>query len=298
MDISGIELSHLRYFVALGEELHFGRAALRLHIAQPPLTRQIQLLEQRLGCLLFVRTSRSTRLTPAGEVLLERARAIVTDAESAFRSMQSLGRGDEGMLTVATAPSLMLTGLPKAIRAYRKKYPKVEFRLLEMASSAILQAVESRSADLGLVRGEDAQAEIVTHLSWTEPMVAIVPHDHEMARSKRPNAGQLRQDPFVFFPRHLGPSFYDEVMTCCRNAGFVPAVTQEARQWSSIIGLVSAGMGVSIGPAAVSALLPKEVRYVRLPGAETTVRLVGGRGANPAAAHFLSVARRIYCDSH
>ena len=103
-----IELSHLRYFVALAEELHFGRAALRLHMAQPPLTRQIQMLESRLGGSLFERNSRSTRLTPAGALLLQRARGILAEADDTFQALRSLGRGEEGVLTVATAPSLVV----------------------------------------------------------------------------------------------------------------------------------------------------------------------------------------------
>src|SRR5258706_3232603 len=128
MSETDIELSHLRYFVVLAEELHFGRAAARLHMAQPPLTRQIKLLEARLQCPLFERNSRSTRLTYAGEQFLQRARAILSESDSTFKMIQGLGRGEEGHLTVATAPSLMLTELPRVIRTFRKKYPMVDFR--------------------------------------------------------------------------------------------------------------------------------------------------------------------------
>ena len=286
-----IELTHLRYFIALAEELHFGRAAARLNMAQPPLTRQIKLLEARLECALFDRTSRSTRLTPAGEQLLEKARTIVSEAEHVLLAIRRLGQGEEGQVTLATAPSLMLGSLPRTIRAFRKKYPRVEFRLSEMASSAILQSVEAGTADLGLIRGLDKYPEIETHLRWNEAMVAILPNDHEAATTLA--LRQLRSEPFVFFPRSLGPSFYDEVIGHCRRAGFTPVVSQEARQWSSIISLVSAGMGVSIGPRSVSALLPKAARYVPLKGFETTVRMVGRRGSsNPAASNFLGIARQ------
>lgn len=283
---SGIELSHLRYFIVLAEELHFGRAAARLNMAQPPLTRQIKLLEARLQCALFERNSRSTRLTPAGVQLLERARAIVSESALAFEAMQRLGRGDEGHLTVATAPSLMLSELPRAIRVFRKKYPRVDFRLSEMASSLILQAVGAGSADLGFVRDAGKDRDLQTHLKWKEPMVAIVPHGFTMEH--------LKSEPFVFFPRHLGPSFYDEVMRWCRRSGIKPKVAQEARQWSSIIGLVSAGMGVSIGPRSVMGLMPKAVSSLELEGAETTVRVVGRSGAavNPALANFLHVVKQ------
>jgi DNA-binding transcriptional LysR family regulator len=296
MDSDGIELSHLRYFVALAEELHFGRASARLHMAQPPLTRQIKLLEERLGCRLFERTSRSTRLSGAGELLLRRARVILAEAEHTFLTIQAAGRGEEGQLTVATAPSFMLGELPHVIRIYRKTYPRVAFRLLEMASSAILQAVRSGAADLGCVRGADKDPEIETHLRWRENLVAILPKDHPLAEQASLTTAQLKGEPFVWFPRDLGPSFFDELMGLCRRAGFAPVVVQEARQWSSIVSLVSAGIGVSIGPQPVTALMPKAVRYVPLRNARTMARMAGGRasGSNPAVRNFLRVARERY----
>ncbi len=280
MDVSAVELSHFRYFVALAEELHFGRAAARLNMAQPPLTRQIRLLEERLECRLFDRNSRSTRLTAAGQQLLERARGIVGEADRAMEAIGKLGRGEEGQLTVATAPSLMLGGLPRVIRAFRKKYPRVAFRLSETASSAIVDAVRGGTADLGLIRGTEKDAEIARHLHWKEGMVKIVPKGFSEAR--------MWAEPFVFFPRHLGPSFYDEVMAWCGR----PVVAQEARQWSSIVSLVSAGMGVSVGPECVARLMPDEAQFLPIRGFRTNVSLVGRAGdSNPAVAHFVAAAR-------
>jgi DNA-binding transcriptional LysR family regulator len=290
MDLNGIELSHLRYFLAVAEELHFGRAALRLHIAQPPLTRHIQILESRLGCRLFERTSRSTRLTPAGELLRDRARAILAETNLTFQTIRRAATGEEGQLTVATAPSLMLGGLPKIIRAFRRKFPHVDFRLHEMATSAILQSITTGTADLGFVRGRDKDPHVAAHLTWPDPLVAIVPNDFP----KGPvSLSQLRAHPFVFFPRHIGPSLYDEVMAVCRRAGFTPAIAQEARQWSSIISLVSAGMGVSLAPQSIQSLLPKAARYVPIPKATTTVRIIGRKtgAANPAIENFLQICR-------
>lgn len=295
MSLPDIELSHLRYFIALAEELHFGRAAARLNMAQPPLTRQIRLLEGRLECLLFERTSRSTRLTAAGEQLLENARAIVAGADRALEAMRKLGRGEEGQVTLATAPSLMLGALPHLIRKFRKTYPRIEFRLTEMASSAILEAIRTGAADLGLIRGPGKDPGIETHLQWKEPMVAILPKDYAIPPDSSIPIEALRAEPFVFFPRHLGPTFYDEIIAHCQRAGFVPAISQEARQWSSIVSLVSAGMGVSIGPAPVAALIPGSVKCVPLRNFNTTVRLISRCGAsNPALVNFVEIARQEY----
>jgi DNA-binding transcriptional LysR family regulator len=295
MNLKAVELSHLRYFIALAEELHFGRAAARLNMAQPPLTRQIHLLEERLECRLFDRNSRSTRLTPAGTQLLERARGIVAEADLALESVRKLGRGEDGHLTLATAPSLMLGALPRVIRVYRKKYPRVDFRLSETASSSILQAVRGGSADLGLIRGTEKDAEIETHVAWKEDMVAIVPNDFPVRHGAAMTVSELRGEPFVFFPRHVGPSFHDEVTGHCQRAGFAPAVVQEARQWSSIVSLVSAGMGVSIGPASLAKMLPKAAKYLPLKGFRTAVGLVSRAGdSNPALRNFVAVAGKAF----
>jgi DNA-binding transcriptional LysR family regulator len=295
MNLQAIELTHLRYFIALADELHFGRAAARLHIAQPPLTRQIRLLESRLGCGLFERNSRSTRLTAAGAQLLDKARAILVETDRALGTIQRLGSGEEGEVMLATAPSLMLGSLPGVIRDFRKRHPGVSFRMTEMASSAILQAVEAGTADLGLIRGLDKYPAIETHLRWRESMVAILPNDDPAAARPSLSVKELQGRPFVFFPKHLGPSFYDELIGYCRRAGFLPEISEEARQWSSIISLVSAGMGVSIGPQSVTSLLPAAARFVPLKGFQTSVRMVGRRGSsNPAVPRFLDIARRRY----
>lgn len=290
-----IELTHLRYFVAVAEELHFGRAAARLHMAQPPLTRQMQMLEARLQCRLLERTSRSTRLTPAGAELLQRARVLLAGAEQSLETVQRVGRGEEGVLTLATAPSFLLQSVPRLIRKFRKRYPRVEFRLHEMASSAIWQAVEAGTADLGLIRGAERSAGVESHLRWKEPMVAIVGVDHRVGERAEIGIGELRKEPFVLFPRLIGPSFHDEVMAHCRRAGFVPEVVQEARQWSSILSLVGAGMGVSVGPASVEALMPQEVNCVPLRGFRTSAQLISRKGAtDPALQNFVAIARKEY----
>ncbi|MBL8211700.1 MAG: LysR family transcriptional regulator [Bryobacterales bacterium] len=289
-----IELIHLRYFIALAEELHYGRAAERLHMAQPPLTRQIKLLEERLGCRLFDRTTRSTRLTPAGEQFLAKARAIVAQADEAFDAAAKAGRGEEGQLTLATAPSLMLGFLPRVIRAFRRKYPDVNFRLHETASSEILKALRNGSADLGLLRGADRDTQIQTLLRWKEPMVAILPPDHTLARAGGIKLAQLKGEPFVLFPRHVGPAFHDDILRHCLREGFTPMIVQEARQWPSIIALVSAGMGVSVGPETVRDLLPRTASFSTLQGFTTTVRIAAAAGTatNPALHNFMQLVRK------
>lgn len=292
MSSNSVELSHLRCFVAVAEELHFGRAAERLHMAQPPLTRQIRMLEERLGCRLLERNTRSTRLNAAGTALLERARAILSTTRNSFAEVNRVAAGMEGTLRLSTAPSLMLGDLPWLIRTFRRGFPKIEIRLNETASAAIVDEVRTGATDLGLIRGITNERGIDVHLRRSEPMVAILPRDHTLAAAKSIDAARLRKDRFVFFPKFVGPSFHDEVMAHFLRAGFSPQIETEARQWPSIISLVSAGFGVSVGPASVGKLMPGTARFVPLRGFSTSVELLGRTGdLSPAAKNFLAIAR-------
>ena len=293
-DVTGIELTHLRYFVAVAEELHFGRAAERLHISQPPLTQQIQRLEARVGCPLFRRTSRKTELTDAGRAFYDAARAILHEARRALDGTRRVARGELGRLTVATPPSLMVSLLPAAVLEFRKRFPAVHLQLCEMATSRIFDAVDSGVADLGLVRGPEVPGTLEKLATWREQLVAILPTDHAAARSRRFALNMLAREPFVFFPRALGPAFYEEILDHCRTAGFEPRIVQEATQWSSVMGLVSAGLGVSIGPESVSGLLQKAVAIRKLPNSGTQVHLVkSARRDVPAAPQFAAVLNRV-----
>jgi DNA-binding transcriptional LysR family regulator len=294
-DLDGLELTHLRYFVVLAEELHFGRAALRLHISQPPLTQQIQRLEGRVGHALLRRTSRRVELTPAGRAFYETARAVLHEARHALDTTRKVGRGEAGRLTLATPPSLMLDALPRVIRRFREQFPDVDLRLREMATSRIYDALESGGADVGIVRGPETPESLPKLASWTEALVALLPRRYAAASAPRFALRQLAGEPFVFFPRDLGPGFYEELLGHCRDAGFEPRIVQEATQWSSVISLVSAGIGVSIGPASVAKLLAGAVDVRALPRRSTQVHLLGASAReHPAVRHFGKIAAEAY----
>ena len=294
-DVAGLELTHLRYFVVLAEELHFGRAAARLHISQPPLTQQIQRLEARVGHALLHRTSRRVELTAAGRVFHEAARAVLQEAQHALDTARRVGRGEAGHITLATPPSLMLDTLPRVIRRFRDRFPAVDLRLREMATSRIFEALESGGADVGFVRGPQTPASLPTLASWTEPLVALLPPGHPLTKTRPFALKDLGMEPFVFFPRDLGPSFYEELLGHCRDAGFEPRIVQEATQWSSVISLVSAGIGVSIGPASVSKLLAGLVEVRSLRDRSTHVHVLGATAReHPAVRHFVTIAREAY----
>jgi DNA-binding transcriptional LysR family regulator len=273
-DLDGLELTHLRYFVAVAEELHFARAAGRLNISQPPLTQQIQRLEARVGHPLLLRTSRRVELTAAGRALYDGARAVLYEARSALDAARKVGRGEAGLFTIATPPSLMLDALPRIIRRFRERVPAVELRLRELATSRIIEALESGLADVGFVRGPHRASTLEALFGWREPLVALLPPGHPMLKTSRFSLKRLAAEPWVFFPRSLGPDFYDELVGHCRTAGFEPRVIQEATQWSSVLSLVSAGLGVSIGPASIATLLRGTVSTRPLGAIATHVQLV------------------------
>ncbi len=283
------DLRQLRYFLAVAEELHFGRAAERVGIAQPPLTQQIQRLERLLGCVLLVR-GRKTRLTPAGEALAEDARRLLSQAEEAFERTRRVARGEAGQLRVGVPPSVMLTDLPAAVRRYRQRYPEVRFTLRELATSAIQEELRAGRIDLGFLR--EARLDGAA-LFLTEAVLMVLPASHALARRRTVRLRDLRGEPFVFFPKALGPAFHQHLVDGCVAAGFTPNVVQEATQWQTVVSLVEAGMGVSLAPECVTRFRRKGVVYLPVPGLRTSVYVSwSGEAPSPAGAAFLQTLDR------
>jgi DNA-binding transcriptional LysR family regulator len=283
------DLRQLRYFVAVAEELNFTRAAERLGIAQPPLTIQIQKLERLLGCTLLIR-GRRTRLTAAGARLAEEARRVLEQAERAVEATRRTARGQEGELRVGVPPSVMLTRLPAAVRQFRARHPGVAFTLREMATSAIEQALQTGQIDLGFLRETRPPAPLHSELFLAEPLVAVLPATHPLAKAQKLKPRALAKEPFVFFPRRVGPAFYDAIMADCAAAGFVPQVVQEATQWPTLVALVEAGLGVTVAPGCIRKFRWPGVALRRIPGWKTRVFLGWHAAPSPAALAFRALA--------
>jgi DNA-binding transcriptional LysR family regulator len=262
-----IELRHLRYFIAVAEELHFGRAAQRLHLAQPPLSQQIRKLEEILGHALFVRTSRSVKLTSAGVVFLERARRTLRNVQEDLAEARSIGRGEVGSLRVGFIGSSMLTPLPAMLGQYRKQYPDVQLQLHESYTSMVMQSLIKGTLDAGFLRDGDPSAELHIQPLFSEPFVAVLPARHPLAKHKSISASGLRYEPFVFFSPSAGNRAYEKPISLCEEHGFHPRVVQEAPQWLTILRLVGAGLGVSIAPACVAQIVTSDVVCRPLRGA-------------------------------
>ncbi len=264
-----IEIRHLRYFTAVAEELHFGRAAERLHIAQPPLSQQIRRLEEMLGFPLFQRTSRVVKLTSAGELFLERTRRTLRKIQEDVEEARSVGRGGEGFLKVGFIGSGMLTILPSVLGRYRTLYPKVNLLLNEFYSAGVMRALAEGTVDVGFLRDGGPTEGLDVDVVFSEPFVAVLPKRHRLAQRLSLSTADLRDEPFVLFPSVVGRRAYEKTISLCTEYGFRPHIVQEAPQLLTIAKLVEAGLGVTILPSCVERIAPSGVVCRRLRGARS-----------------------------
>ncbi len=266
MDPTAVDLRLLRSFVAVAEELHFGRAAARLHLAQPPLSQQIRRLEAAVGCELLWRTSRSVRLTPAGAAFVERARRTLRNVEEDVAEARAIGSGASGRLRVGFVGSALLAGLPAALTAHRAAHPDVEVRLREAHTAVLLEGLRDGSLDIAVARDAepDPDDRFVAGTLLREPYVAVVPATHPAAGAATLPVTALRDEPFVSPARSGGERAYEKPLGLCERHGFRPAVTQEASHWLTVLQLVGAGFGVCLAPACVAAIAPASVSCLPL----------------------------------
>ncbi|WP_263384728.1 LysR substrate-binding domain-containing protein [Granulicella arctica] len=288
-----VELRHLRYFVAVAEELHFGRAAERLHLSQPPLSQQIRSLESILGYTLFIRTSRSVKLTAAGEAYLERARRTLRNVQRDIEETRSIGQGEVGSLHIGFVGSAVLTTLPAIFRAYRNAYPRVHLHLHESFTADVMQGLENRTLDAGILRDGDAVKTLHVTTLFSEPYVAVLPTSHPCAHQKTISPGSLRDDPFVYYPRTAGARAFEKPLTLFEEHGFRPRIVQEASHWLTILSLVGAGLGVSVAPACVERIAVPGVVCIPFRSAKIVsnielARTVGD--TRPIVEHFAQIA--------
>jgi DNA-binding transcriptional LysR family regulator len=255
-----VELRHLRYFVAVAEELHFSRAAVRLRIAQPALSQQIRRLEQDLGVALFNRTKRRVELTPAGRALLEEGGRVLAQAERAARTAQRAARGEIGPLAIGFVPSADLDILPRILRVWRARFPDVEIVLHALLPAAQVEALRDGRIQIGFVRMPIEQSGLVVESIQREPLLAALPQRHRFARAERVRLGDLARDTMILFPRDIAPGYYDIYMGACRRAGFTPRVLHPGSMQTNLA-LVSAGLGVTLMPASIRSLRRAGVVY-------------------------------------
>ncbi|MGW2939474.1 LysR family transcriptional regulator [Streptomyces sp. NPDC001156] len=281
-----MELRRLVAFVAVAEELHFGRAAKRLQMAQPPLSQQIRQLEKELGVQLFERNTRSVKLTSAGQSYLEPVRTVLKDLDLATRAARAAGLGQYGQVTVGFAGASSHESLPRLTRAVRALHPGIELVLKgQTYANAALARVAEGSLDLGFVRLSATPPGVALRVIGEEEMICALPSYHPLAQRDRIPVAALAEEPFVSFPANAGSSLRDATFQVCDTAGFTPRVVQEAPDSHTILALVAAGVGVTL--TLTSCLHVQQTGLVYRPLAGPPVRLqaaLAWRTDNPSAA--------------
>jgi DNA-binding transcriptional LysR family regulator len=290
-----VELRHLRYFVAVAEELHFGRAAVRLRMAQPPLSQQIRALERELDVVLLNRTTRRVALTVAGAAFLLQVRRVLEQTEQAVQAARRSSRGEIGRLAVGFVPSADLDILPRALRLWRKRFPDAEVELHALLPEQQIEALRHGQIQLGILRLPVEDRSLVVKRIQREPLMAALPVRHPLARRPRVRIADLKADPLILFPRRTAPSHYDWLLSTCRRAGFTPRVLHETESLQTNVGLIAAGLGVSLLPASIRNLKRVGVVYRPLARPVPHVAMAAAylRDDPPEVAQaFLEVLRR------
>jgi DNA-binding transcriptional LysR family regulator len=296
-----IDIRHFRYFQAVAQELHFGRAANRLHIAQPALSRQIQQLEQEIGTPLLRRTQRRVELLPAGQVFLERSNLVLEEVARAVADARRTGAGEFGRLSVGFIHSSTYGLLPSIVERFRLLYPDIELELHEMPIAEQHMALTRGVIDVGLLRPQPAPQELEVEPVLEDPFLVAVAHKHRLAARASVRLEELQGEPMVMFPHRGSPLFHSRIIAMCEKAGFTPCVVQEATQIHTVAGLVGAGIGLAIIPGTARNLNPRGVHFLEIADRPEPVHVALGwlrsRGDLPAVRSFrqvtLLVARQI-----
>lgn len=291
-----MDIERLRQFTVVCEELHFGRAAIRLHIAQSALSRQIQNLESEIQTPLFTRTKRSVQLTPAGRAFLVEARVVLTTMNQAVQAARRAAEGKTGTLNVGFVGSASLEFLPPVLRTFRMELPSVEIVLSEMTTNEQVQALQSKRIDVGFMRPPIETDELDSHVVLSEEVVAALPVLHPLAKHSRIQLKWLAREPFILFPAQEVSSWQRFVTLICTGAGFQPNIVQRTSQIHTAISLVSAEMGVCLVPSAARNLLKRGVAFRPItdpiPRAELVVVYRRGE-VSPTLRRFLEMISRV-----
>lgn len=260
-----MELRLLKYFIAVAEELHFGRAASRLHIAQPPLSIQIKKLETEIGAQLFYRTKRHVELTEAGKVFLKRSYEILSSVNLACEEVKRIHEGVTGELILGFGGSVTFDLLPFILKAYRDKFPNVNIVLRQQTTAKQVNNLHEGKIHVGILVPPIESELLNLKTIREEPFIAVLPKTHPLAISESSiNLSSLAKEPFIMTPRSVGPGYHDTVISSCYDAGFSPIITQEAREFHTVVSLVAFGMGVALVPKSIQFLKNENVVYIPL----------------------------------
>ncbi|BBU45124.1 MULTISPECIES: LysR substrate-binding domain-containing protein [Pseudomonas] len=293
-----IETRLLRQFIAVAEELHFHKAAERLHMAQPPLSQAISRLEEKLGFSLFLRNTRGVRLTPAGTAFRDTAYRVLAELEQGIEYARNVSAGVSGKLTITAISIAYYDSLLTSLRRYRETYPNVQLTLREMPSATQAKALLAGEADIGFMRRLPLPVgTLESRLLLDEQIVMALPAGHVKAQQGDVDLREFANEDFVFTPQALGGGYHAQLVALCESAGFYPRVVQEAAQIHTLLGLVACGFGVALVPASFARSTPRErVQFCAIrPIDEQATPGIGlymkwnAQNASPALANFIAL---------
>jgi DNA-binding transcriptional LysR family regulator len=291
-----MDLRQIRYFLTLADELNFTRAAGRLHISQPPLTRQIQQLEASMGVVLFERTTRGVALTQAGQVFLEEARKLVALADQAANKTRLAHTGQMGRLDIGIFGSATLNVIPTLLIELRKTHPAIVITLQNTTKTELIDAVRGRRLDIGFNRVLPDLPDLKVETVMIENLYVAVHKDHPLARRRVLGVRDLVNQALIVFPNNVRPTFADTVVALCMDEGFTPNIVHEVGDVMTCIALVSAGLGMAVVPESAANLQLPGVRYhlLRSPAAKVDLSCIyHADNSSPALAVFLDIVRRL-----
>ena len=288
-----IEVREARYFIAVAEELHFGRAAERLHMSQPPLSQAVKTLESRLGVTLLHRTTRAVTLSAAGAVFLEACRDVVGAAEAADAAARQAAGGQAGTLRIGAVTSAFTDLLPQALEVFRQTHPHVDIRAEEVDTHIAVEAVRRRQLDVALVRQLATPPDCRRLTLRREPFVLAVPATWPTQAEGPADLASAAQMPWIWLPRGISPDYHDQVVACCRAADFAPDARHTARSITSQLAMVACGLGVALVPESASAApAVTGVRFLDLERpAVINLAAVWRRASSPLVEGFIAGAR-------
>jgi DNA-binding transcriptional LysR family regulator len=290
-----LKLHFLRYFTVLAEELHFGRAAGRLAITQPPLSSAIKALEEELGVQLLLRSSKHVELTPAGAAFLEEARQILERVERAGSVAKAVAKGMRGRLDIGMTGSQLYRELPRVVRDFAVAAPGIEVVLRELSTTEQLEALLHGQLHAGFLNAATVPPQLASLALADDEFVLCLPQDHPRAKQARVQLKDLAEESFVMFSREVSPANYDNVIAIFSRAGIHPRTVHAARQWLTIVAMVAQGLGVSLVPRTLGSSRVAGVKFVPFAGAPVAAPalLVWNPALqNPALASFLQSAAK------
>ncbi|MFC7687040.1 LysR substrate-binding domain-containing protein [Ureibacillus sp. GCM10028918] len=291
-----MELRLLKYFIAVAEELHFGRAASRLQMAQPPLSIQIKQLETEIGAKLFNRTKRNVELTEAGKVFLNRSYEILSSVNRASEEARRIHEGVIGELILGFGGSATFDLLPFILKEYRDKYPNVNIVLRQQTTTKQVNDLHEGKIHVGILVPPIESELLDVEILREEPFIVVLPKTHPLITSGLSiNLSRLAGEPFIMSPRSVGPGYYDSVISSCYDAGFSPKIAQEAQEFHTIVSLVAFGLGVALVPKSIQFLKNENVIYMPLEKSYTkkTALAWNKNKTSPVVDSFIEFIRQL-----